>query len=203
MDAANLNASASFSDLETGRSPSAPLEFDHPAIGVAERVYSYVLNPFNGERLEVADVIFENRPDGRPPERAYWVGRKLKKCIYGCVRFCTVLRFRDDRETPWEITTEKAAVKVLVLEKIRARRHTEDPLKEVAAMQFLSRDGQHPHVLGVLDVLQDDDYLLLFMPFCSSGDLLGLLKGAQRFPEDVARYWFLQILKVSEVVTAN
>ena len=200
MDGATLNASATFSDLEAGRSPSAPLEFDYPTIGVAERVYSHVLNPFSGERQEVADVIFENRPDGRPPERAYWVGRKLKKCIYGCVRVCTVLRFRNDRDTPWEITTESAAVKILVLEQIRARTHTEDPLKEVAAMQFLCRDGHHSHVVGLLDVLQDDEYLMLFMPFCDSGDLFGLLNRAQRFPEDVARHWFLQILKVRAAV---
>ena len=31
-------------------------------------------------------------------------------------------------------------------------------------------EGVHPHVMGTLDVLQDDEYLLMFMPLlCSSG----------------------------------
>jgi serine/threonine protein kinase len=51
--------------------------------------------------------------------------------------------------------------------------------------------------MGALDVLQDDEYLLLFMPFCSSGDLFGFVQQAGRFPESMARYWFKQILEVS------
>mmetsp|Transcript_45715 Transcript_45715/g.51554 ORF Transcript_45715/g.51554 Transcript_45715/m.51554 type:complete len:256 (-) Transcript_45715:519-1286(-) len=61
-------------------------------------------------------------------------------------------------------------------------------------MQFVSRGGTHPHVMGALDVLQDEEYLLLFMPFCTSGDLFGFVQQAGRFPEDMARYWFTQIL---------
>jgi serine/threonine protein kinase len=48
-------------------------------------------------------------------------------------------------------------------------------------MQYVSQNGAHPHVMGVLDVLQDDDYLLMFMPFCSSGDLFGFVQSAGRF----------------------
>ena len=82
-------------------------------------------------------------------------------------------------------------------QKIRELRHIEDPQKEVAAMQYISREGQHPHVMGVLDVLEDEEYLLMFMPFCSSGDLFGFVQQAGRFPEQMARYWFRQILDVS------
>jgi serine/threonine protein kinase len=82
-------------------------------------------------------------------------------------------------------------------QKIRELRHIEDPQKEVAAMQFVSQDGTHPHVMGTLDVLQDEEYLLMFMPFCSSGDLFGFVQQAGRFPEPMARYWFKQILEVS------
>jgi serine/threonine protein kinase len=53
--------------------------------------------------------------------------------------------------------------------------------------------------MGVLDVLQDEEYLLLFMPFCSSGDLFGFVQQAGRFPEPMARYWFKQILEVSSI----
>ena len=190
------NASASFTDLEVSGSPSNPLPFGRATTGRAERVDAKVLNPATGENLEVSNIIYERHSDRRPPERAYWVGRKLKKCIFGVVKECTLLRFRNDAEVPWEVTSAKAAVKIMSWQKIRELQHIEDPIKEVAAMQYVSRDGQHPHVMGVLDVLQDEDYLLMFMPFCSSGDLFGFVQQAGRFPEPMARFWFLQILEV-------
>jgi serine/threonine protein kinase len=50
--------------------------------------------------------------------------------------------------------------------------------------------------MGALDVLQNQEYLLLFMPLCSNGDLLGFVQEAGRFTEPMARYWFTQILEV-------
>jgi len=189
------NASASFFDLEENGDPSHPLPFDRPVTGNAERVDAPVYNPVTHDVLEVSNIIYERHADGRPPERAYWVGRKLKRCIFGVVKECTVLKFRNDVNAPWEVTPMKAAVKIMSWQKIRDLQHIEDPQQEVAAMQYLCSKGNHPHVMGVLDVLQDEDYLLLFMPFCSSGDLFGFVQQAGRFPEDMARYWFKQILE--------
>mmetsp|Transcript_5332 Transcript_5332/g.6212 ORF Transcript_5332/g.6212 Transcript_5332/m.6212 type:complete len:383 (-) Transcript_5332:117-1265(-) len=188
------NASAAFEDIEESGSPSAPLSFDPAHIGSAERVDAAVYNPVTHEILEVSNIIYERHADGRPPDRAYWVGRKLKKCIFGVVKACTILKFRNVPDVPWQVTEHKAAVKIMSWQKIRELRHIEDPQKEVAAMQFVSSDGNHPHIMGTLDVLQDEEYLLLFMPFCSSGDLFGFVQQAGRFPEPMARYWFKQIL---------
>jgi len=190
------NASASFTDLEAGGPPASPLPFEPARRGRAERVDAPVYNPVTHDTLEVSNIIYERHPNGRPPDRAYWVGRKLKKCIFGVVKECTVLMFRNDANVPWEVTAEKAAVKIMSWQKIRELRHIEDPQQEVAAMQYLSRDGVHPHVMGVYDVLEDEDYLLMFMPFCSSGDLFSFVQQAGRFPEPMARYWFRQILEV-------
>jgi serine/threonine protein kinase len=192
-----LNSSASYDDLLANGEPSAPLPFERATMGLAERVDATVYNPVTRDVLEVTNIIYERHPDGRPPDRAYWVGRKLKKCIFGVVKECTVLRFRNDMNVPWEVTASKAAVKIMSWQKISELKHIEDPQKEVAAMQFISKDIQHPHVMGVLDVLYDDEYLLMFMPFCSSGDLFGFVQQAGRFPEQMARYWFRQILEVS------
>jgi serine/threonine protein kinase len=202
MDELNLaflqNSSASFSDLANNGDPSPPLQFGRPRTGKAERVDAQVLNPSTGERLEVSNIIYERHPDNRAPSRAYWVGRKLKKCIFGVVKECTILKFRNDRDCPWEVTGQRAAVKIMSWQKIRELQHIEDPVKEVAAMQYVTAFvGPHPHVMGVMDVLEDEDYLLLFMPFCSSGDLFGFVQHAGRFSEQVAKYWFKQILAVS------
>jgi len=50
--------------------------------------------------------------------------------------------------------------------------------------------------MSVKDVLQDDEYLLIFMPYYSSGSLYDFVSRAGFFPERVARYWFKQILEV-------
>jgi serine/threonine protein kinase len=34
------------------------------------------------------------------------------------------------------------------------------------------------------------------MPFCTSGDLFSYVQSAGRFQEDMARYWFRQLLDV-------
>uniref|UniRef100_A0A7S4EFG4 Protein kinase domain-containing protein n=1 Tax=Pseudo-nitzschia australis TaxID=44445 RepID=A0A7S4EFG4_9STRA len=191
------NASASFTEIEQNGTAIMPLPFDDPQVGVAKIVDAQVYNPHTQDILKVSNIIYEQRIDGRTPERAYWVGRKLKKCIFGVVKECTVLRFRNDPDIHWEVTEQKVAGKIMSWQKIRDLQHIEDPYKEVAAMQFMSRGGMHPHVMGALDVLQDDDYLILFMPYCTSGDLFGFVKQATRFPENMARYWFAQILDVS------
>ena len=190
------NASASYDDLLMNGAPSPPLQFERPTTGRAERVDAPVLNPVTQEVLEVSNIIYERHADGRPPRRAYWVGRKLKKCIFGVVKECTLLQFTNNVNVPWEVTPNKAAVKIMSWQKIRELEHIEDPIKEVAAMQYVNRNGNHRHVMGLYDVLEDEDYLLMFMPFCSSGDLFSFVQQAGQFPEPMARYWFRQILEV-------
>merc|ERR1719215_1191907 len=61
-------------------------------------------------------------------------------------------------------------------------------------MQFMTNDGSHSNVMETLDVLQDEQYLYSFMPFCSCGELFGFVQRDGRFSEPVARFWFRQIL---------
>lgn len=201
------NASAPFEEISANGPPAAPLSFPPPRVGRAARVTANVYNPATSEEASVPNVIYEVCEDGAPPQRAYWIGRKLKKAIYGCVRSCTVLKLRDPgRWTAmdgdggsggsWEITSEMAAVKIMDWNAVRELRgrHMEDPVKEVAAMQFICLGGAHPNVLGSTDVLQDEQYLYSFMPFCSCGELFGYVERDGRFSEPVARFWFRQIL---------
>lgn len=188
------NASASYSMLEL-HPPSKPMEFDPACVGEAERVDARVLNPFTGETHEVSSIVYEKRHDGLPPKRAYGIGRKLMEAIYGCIRVCTIFEIRNDAQVPFAVTEMKAAVKVLSWEKIRSLNHAENPVNEIAAMQHV-RQYPHENVMCVLDVLQDEEYLLIFMPYYSSGSLFDFVSRAGHFPERVARYWFTQILEV-------
>ena len=199
------NAAASFDIIAAMGLPANPLDFPEPQFGIAARVNASVHNPATNEDVIVPNVIYEIRPDGTPPSRAYWIGRKLKKAIYGCVRSCTVLRLREGGwagphgNSQWEITAEMAAVKIIDLNIVESTRgqHVEDPLKEVAATQYMCREGALPNILPCWDLFRDEKYIYMFMPFCSSGELFGYVERNGRFQEPIAKFWFQQLLNVS------
>lgn len=167
-------------------------------------------------------VITRGAYQAQPGEAlAYYPQRRLQDAIYGSVWACLVLRRHfgaaaDDAAraagvepgTPkapivWEITGGHVAIKMVEWARVHHMRGRllEDPVKEVAAMQLIGTS--HPHVLGSSDVLQDGDFLYSIMPFCSGGDLFGVVVeyaeesgGEGGMPEPVARYWFRQILQV-------
>ena len=159
------------------------------------------------------------------------VKKKLAKSVYGTVRLCIVLkrcsrdgdRAEESREdsilhagsddVEWESTDLLAVIKASSWSKIHSLRgrHLEDPIKEVAAMQHVG--NYHPHVLGALEVLQDDEFLYNVMSFLPGGDLYGRVLGNNflQSPTTVmfdphpcgvgerrAREWFRQLLLVSQ-----
>jgi len=156
-----------------------------------------------------------------PPQRAYWLGRTLRDAIYGCVRQAFILRpheannpqgaaqqgGEEEPEADWESTGEYCAVKEMSWERIRNLSHSEDPRKEVQAMQFMqsflndenhnNHDGSQ-HVLMPLDFFSDDDFLYIITPFCTGGELFDRIHEQPngRFSEEDARRWLKQILKV-------
>eukprot|EP00903_Cladosiphon_okamuranus_P009712 g9237.t1 len=101
-----------------------------------------------------------------------------------------------------ELTGEAAAqpayfaIKELSLERLRemqGRTH-EDPLREVAALQYLSGEG-HPNVLTCTEALHDKDNLYIVTPFYSGGEVFDALIARGRFEEDEARPLFRQALE--------
>jgi len=79
-------------------------------------------------------------------ERGYWVQRTIREAIYGRVLFAVVLRKRTpsgaaNDNADWEVTDRHCAVKEMSWQHIRRERNrlAEDPIKEVAAMQYLRR----------------------------------------------------------------
>jgi len=167
-------------------------------------------------------------------DTAYLVTKKVSKTVYGRVSLCIVLkrikpssgshssggaqklegRQDDNNDCPsveWESTDDQAAVKISEWKKIHELRgkHLEDPIKEISVMQLLG--NYHPHVVGALDVFQDDKCLYTIMPYCGGGCLYGRLvefmgyrsvrsdaldsSGTTGFDESSARIWFQQLLQ--------
>jgi hypothetical protein len=161
------------------------------------------------------------RPDYSSQFVAYAPSRRLQDAIYGSVWACVVLRRHhgvaaDDAaraagvspgspQAPivWETTSDFVAIKMIEWARVHHMRGRllEDPVKEIAAMQLVGNGS--PHVLGPIEVLQDGEFLFTVMPYCSGGDLFGVVVkfaeesgGEIGMPEPVARYWFRQILWV-------
>ena len=53
------------------------------------------------------------------------------------------------------------------------------------------------NIMMPMDLLSDDRYLYSVMPFCDGGELFERLDMNEKFTEEEARYWMLQVLNVS------
>lgn len=176
-----------------------------------------------GNAVPDANSPFDNSNDPNTYKNrfiAYAPTKRLQDAIYGSVWACRVLRRHygvaaDDAakatgvepgspEAPivWETTNSLVAIKMVQWSKVQAHRGKllEDPIKEVAAMQLIG--SASPHVLGPIEILQDTECLYTIMPYCSGGDLFGVVVkissnhgGEIGMPEPNARYWFRQILQ--------
>lgn len=166
-------------------------------------------------------------------QNAYWIQRTIREAIYGRVLFAVVLKRRrpgssstlpaGERDAEWEVTSDHCAVKEMSWQHIKREkdRLAEDPIKEVAAMQYIQRwykdshqgsggiltseDGvadcframRNSNIMMPLDLLKDDSNLYSIMPYCDGGELFERLDLNERFSEEEARYWMDQVLNVS------
>lgn len=151
---------------------------------------------------------------------AYWIQRTIREAIYGRVLLATVLRRVQDgtAAAEWHVTSQLCAVKELSWRHIRKEQNrlAEDPIKEVAAMQYLQQRRRQKHesnnnddpisqsfndmmttnIMMPLDLLTDESHLYSIMPYCNGGELFERLDSKERFSEPEARYWMQQVLNV-------
>jgi len=215
-----MHAQVTFAEVESTGSPTRPLEFPPPNVARGVRVQALVIDLERGVRDVWPNVIHrEDLLSGEKEVQAYFPNKRLQDAIYGSVWAAVVLHRHhgpaaDDAaraaglepgspQAPivWETTNMIVAIKMVDWSRVHRMRgrQLEDPVKEVAALQLIGAD--HPHVLGSIDVMQDENYLYSVMPYCRDGDLFGIVVkhaeeagGERGMSEPVARYWFRQIL---------
>jgi serine/threonine protein kinase len=230
-----VHASLSYDDVASSGPAARPLDFPAPTVFRCENVDIRARDHRSGTIHHLKHVVMRgDKENGRPADTAYLVKKKLGKSVYGSVRLCIVLKrcsrssddkCKEERQdstsddtlksdfVEWESTDFQAVIKVSEWSKIHAMRgrHLEDPIREISAMQLLG--NYHPHVLGALEVLQDDNCLYTVMPYLSGGDLYGRLvdccprrrpsenpeRETHGFDESQARVWFRQLLLVSDI----
>lgn len=223
MSEVGLHAQVTFEEVAKSGTPTRPLEFPPPKVARGVRVQALVIDLERGVRDVWPNVIHrEDLLSGDREVQAFFPIKRLQDAIYGSVWAAIVLRRHhgpaaDDAaraaglepgspQAPivWETSKMRVAIKMVDWSRVHRMRGRllEDPVKEVAALQLIGAD--HPHVLGSIDVMQDENYLYSVMPYCRGGDLFGIVVryaeeagGERGMPEPVARYWFRQILWVS------
>ena len=188
-----------------------------PQTGMVQRCHNVVLrtehhaanNDNNNNNNSTSPASFSSLDhDDNDMVVAYWPRRDLQKAIFGSVWMCLVLKRRQGRNC-WEITSEKVAIKKLdrsMIEEMSGS-FAEDPMNEISAMQLLRDDNNNNNnnsstgVVTCTEVLQDDEYIYSVMPYCSNGDLFGIVYNYAEYnnfqygmPETVARHCFRQIL---------
>jgi len=144
-------------------------------------------------------------------ECAYLICERRSDAIYGKVYHGIVLRRSSPTDSVWQMTTSECAIKAMTWERIRkgvGDNQTENPQDEIAAMQHLMRhlDGAEDRqisahdamcetgVIMPLDFLFDIQNLYIITPFCSGGEILGVLKKRRSFSESESRYFLKSIL---------
>ena len=222
------HASLTFDEVASHGDACRPLDFPPPVVARGVRVNALVVHPATGSRQVCSGVIHREDLLGVAPFDnlagcAYWPQRRLQDAIYGSVWACLILQRHygpaaDDAAIAagvepgsanapivWEITSHHVAIKMVEWARVHQMRGRllEDPVKEVAAMQLLGEMKSSPHVLSSMEVLQDGENLYSIMPYCSGGDLFGVVVqhaeesgGEGGMSEPAARYWFRQILLV-------
>lgn len=107
----------------------------------------------------------------------YDIGTKLGEGAYG-----VVLKARD-RETG-----ELRAIKKLDRSKIKNPKRFRN---ELTALRTLD----HPHIIKLFEIFEDDDNIYLVQEFCSGGELFDQIAAKDHFDENYAAKIFEQILK--------
>jgi len=146
---------------------------------------------------ETEDIIHEN-------ECAYLICDEIHHAIYGKVYHGIVLQ-RSRPTDVWLQTIEECAIKAMRWDAIRdglARNQAENPKDEISAMQHLKQHlndtrgrqisvhdaMRETNVIMPLDFLFDDRNLYTITPFCTGGELFGVLEDRRRFTEPECRY---------------
>jgi len=207
-----------------------PLEFPAPIVDRGMTVSTDVIDHRTGDIIHATSVLMRVHVHNKLctsrrqhlmcgsidlPDKAYCVRKKLADTTYGSIRLCVVLKRVSDNVKrfasrlqggeqcipQWETTDEMVAIKVTNWDRLQSLRgrHLVDPIKELAAQQQLI-GADHPHVISLLDTLQDEKHLFCIYPYLSGGDLYGAVidemanSSTDKIDESLARKWFRQIL---------
>lgn len=124
----------------------------------------------------------------------YWLRRKLRQCQFGWVRHAYGVMQHPQHPHAFRVTGIEYAVKCISLESLMQRQgKIDDPGVEISTMQLISHHGGHPHLLDLVDCVEDSMYIYLVLPFCAGGELFEVIENKGPMDEAEARVTFNQL----------
>jgi len=169
--------------------PLPPVAFPEAEIRGA-RIEPRIIIDERGLDIERRDVlVLSNGP-------MYYLLRTLRKAIYGSVIYACKVDATDDPQRVMINRHVKVAIKMMSLQLIAelAGRHAENPMSEVACMNFLRQQGGHRHVLTYTDLCQTDTHMFLVLPYCNGGELFGIIEEQGKLDAGAAQALFRQMV---------
>ena len=167
---------------------SAPIQFSNP------QILTCVLNskPVLCDSNRVTDKLVLQTESGR----FYEIGRPIRETIFGHVSHALELRLSHGDILVRMDPLQHVAVKVYMRQKLRelSGRTQENPVKEMAAMQFLRLNGNHQNIIRHIECCADAERVFSLMEFVEAGELYDIVASNTSLEEGLARYYFRQII---------
>jgi calcium-dependent protein kinase len=138
--------------------------------------------PENRIRFSKSDFIHLNHGN---VETSYTIVSSLGKGSFGCVY-----------KAKHKITDSYRAVKVLKKENF-----SEDCRKKLLQEVDILKDLDHPNILKVFEVIEDDNSINIITELCTGGELFDRIVSNKGFSENKAAFYMLQIM--SAVLTCH
>ena len=61
----------------------------------------------------------------------------------------------------------------------------------------------HPGIVKLYEIFETDEHYLIIIELCPGGDMIGYVRRRKKLPEDLARHFFLQLMRTIEYLHAN
>lgn len=181
---------------------AAPAPFPAPVISQAavSRQIVLVHGP-DGGTLQIEATVLANTAS----HNFFEITRVIRGSIFGQVHHGVRVVQHESFSQAFRRAEpiEEVAIKVYNRAKLRELAHTthENPLVEIACLQFLGANGGHPNVVKQLECSMDDENVFSVMEFIDGGELYDLVEQLQQrnppvtLDEPTARSYFVQIVQ--------
>eukprot|EP00903_Cladosiphon_okamuranus_P018341 g16873.t1 len=186
-------STASAAQLYALEPPTAEVQLDPAPLGAAVLERMVLSGPDGGVPAE-QDVL--HSLDSR---RTFMFVRERKPAIYGAVWYALEITLEDGGR--FTVVKDEngcdrgLAVKRMprdTIEELRGRM-LEDPLHEIAALLKVQHPG-HPHVLKMVEALDDGETVYLLTPFVDGGEMFDWIADDGASTEEVVKPLFRQII---------
>jgi hypothetical protein len=128
---------------------------------------------------EIKNIIIDSGKEPETKSRFYRVGKLLGRGAFGKVSLGM-----------HKVTNQLVAIKSINKEFLEEERSRRKVAREVAILKKL----QHPNIINLYETFETEKHFLLVTELCPGGDLLNYVRRRRKLTEDVAKYFFKQLV---------